>query len=515
MAAFTAPGWERTSYPATSPRPPLGRSRPVSILMVVVLPAPLGPRNPKISPRCTPNVTPSTAVKVPNRLVSLSTSMTGAPSRIAGARCRPSRFSRRGRTRDFLGAGHQGNKDVLQRGLALGRRAGEQRGGEFRVRRGQDAPAGHEGHARAPFRFIQIRGGDQHRHALIPGQSGDDLPEVPPRQRIHAGRRLVQQEHVREMDERTGQAELLPHAAGEVPRQAVRRRSQAGDLQEGGPVFAESVFGHAAQFGKEAQVLVHGQVVVEVEPQALRHVPDARLDALRIAQDVDAGHEGATAGGQQHAGQDLDDRALARAVRPQQPEDFAGINGEGGVAHGLHPPVALGEPRHFDDGCGGGHQRGSPFPKIWASARIPGLSTPSGFSTASFTAKTCLTRSSFVCTSLGVNSARWLISVTFAANARPGNASTETRASAPSRNLPMSGSGINTFSQRVCRSTTTTSGVPAGTTSPGLTTLLTTTPEAGAYTRASSSAVRSSSRAATAAFACARAVSSPARAIST
>src|SRR3989304_3601224 len=195
MAAFTAPGWERTSYPATSPRPLVGRSRPVSILMVVVLPAPLGPRNPKISPRCTPNVTPSTAVKVPNRLVSSSTSMTGAPSRIAGP------------------GGSAGSRAV-----------------------GAD-PAG---------------------------------SAAPSRRRPHAGRRLVQQEHVREMDKRTGQAELLPHAAGEVPRQAVRRRSQAGDLQEGGPVFAESLFGHAAQFGKEAQVLVHGQVVVEVEPQAPR-----------------------------------------------------------------------------------------------------------------------------------------------------------------------------------------------------------------------------------------------------
>ncbi len=39
----------------------LGRNWPVSTLMVVVLPAPLGPRKPKISPASTSKVTPSTA----------------------------------------------------------------------------------------------------------------------------------------------------------------------------------------------------------------------------------------------------------------------------------------------------------------------------------------------------------------------------------------------------------------------------------------------------------------------
>src|SRR3970282_773166 len=199
MAAFTAPGWERTSYPATSPRPVVGRSRPVSILIVVVLPAALGPRNPKISPRCTANVTLSTAVKVPNRLVSPSTSMAGAPSRIAGP------------------GGSAGSRAVGAdpAGSAAGAGCG---------------PSRCAGNRAAPFRFIQIGGGDKHRHALFPAQPGDDLPEVAPRQRIHSRRRLIEQEDVGQMDECAGQSQFLPHAAREVPRQAARRRSQAGDL---------------------------------------------------------------------------------------------------------------------------------------------------------------------------------------------------------------------------------------------------------------------------------------------
>src|SRR5437016_4515128 len=41
--------------PATATRPLVGYSSPASILSVVVLPAPLGPRHPTVSPGATPN----------------------------------------------------------------------------------------------------------------------------------------------------------------------------------------------------------------------------------------------------------------------------------------------------------------------------------------------------------------------------------------------------------------------------------------------------------------------------
>ena len=46
---------------------------------VVVLPAPLGPRNPVMRPGSTVNVRSSTAVRSPNRFVSRSTSMRPLP----------------------------------------------------------------------------------------------------------------------------------------------------------------------------------------------------------------------------------------------------------------------------------------------------------------------------------------------------------------------------------------------------------------------------------------------------
>src|SRR5919106_2842829 len=71
------------SWPTTLALPALTDSSVHSIEIVVVLPAPFGPRNPNSSPGATVNDTPSTAVKSPKRLTSWSTS-TAAPSGEAG-----------------------------------------------------------------------------------------------------------------------------------------------------------------------------------------------------------------------------------------------------------------------------------------------------------------------------------------------------------------------------------------------------------------------------------------------
>jgi len=50
-----------TAMPNSDAPPALGRMRPMRMRMVVVLPAPLGPTKPKISPRSTEKEMPSSA----------------------------------------------------------------------------------------------------------------------------------------------------------------------------------------------------------------------------------------------------------------------------------------------------------------------------------------------------------------------------------------------------------------------------------------------------------------------
>src|SRR5215469_4508194 len=75
MRSRTASESVRRSRPSTWAEPPLGGRRPVSILMTVVFPLPLGPRKPKISPCSTRKLTSLTAVKLPNRRTRCSAEM--------------------------------------------------------------------------------------------------------------------------------------------------------------------------------------------------------------------------------------------------------------------------------------------------------------------------------------------------------------------------------------------------------------------------------------------------------
>src|SRR6266851_8409389 len=66
--------------PSSHASPEVGLSRPSSSLTEVVLPAPLGPRNPKTSPRGTVIESPARATVCPNRLERFSVWMAGEPA---------------------------------------------------------------------------------------------------------------------------------------------------------------------------------------------------------------------------------------------------------------------------------------------------------------------------------------------------------------------------------------------------------------------------------------------------
>src|SRR5882762_8638564 len=79
MRSRTASESVRTSRPSTKAWPLLSGKRPVSILMTVVFPLPLGPRKPKISPFPTRKLTSLTAVKLPKRRTRCSAEMATSP----------------------------------------------------------------------------------------------------------------------------------------------------------------------------------------------------------------------------------------------------------------------------------------------------------------------------------------------------------------------------------------------------------------------------------------------------
>src|SRR5262245_49093737 len=95
MSRLMRRGSAAQSTPATLAEPDVGRARPTRILMVVVLPAPFGPMNPRICPRPTDIVSRSSARNVPYFLVKSRVSTTASPT----LTFRPSPLCRA--TRDF------------------------------------------------------------------------------------------------------------------------------------------------------------------------------------------------------------------------------------------------------------------------------------------------------------------------------------------------------------------------------------------------------------------------------
>lgn len=156
------------------------------------------------------------------------------------------------------------------------------------------------------------------------------------------------------MNERAAQAELLPHAAGKLPRLAIRERSQPGAVQKlGNPRFPLGT-GLPEQPRKELDVLADAEVGIEVLSQALRHVGDARTNraAMTGVRHVAVKHH-CTAGLKlARAGNNREKRRLADTIRTDHPGHAPGREGDRHVVERGDAAVALRDAFQTGDGRG-------------------------------------------------------------------------------------------------------------------------------------------------------------------
>ena len=137
-------------------------------------------------------------------------------------------------------------------------------------------------------------------------------------QRVQAGRRLVQQDHYGVVYQGLRQLHTLLHACGvladrpvallvepDVP-QRVRRACPGVGRRE------SAYLGHVRQELRRSQR--QGEAVV------LRHVAEPGADLYRLVRPLSQ-HLGRAGGGLDESQEQLDGRALARAVRPKQSRD--------------------------------------------------------------------------------------------------------------------------------------------------------------------------------------------------
>ena len=106
----------------------------------------------------------------------------------------------------------------------------------------------------------------------------DQLPELATRQRIDAGRRLVEDQQVGIVDQRAAQPELLPHAARQFLRRTVGEWRKPGAVEQFGDALPPFGAGLSEQAAEKLDVFADAEIGIEVLAQALRHIGDARTD---------------------------------------------------------------------------------------------------------------------------------------------------------------------------------------------------------------------------------------------
>ncbi len=230
----------------------------------------------------------------------------------------------------------------------------------------------------AALGLVEIGGGDDDGDPLA-AQAVENAPEVAPRHRIDAGGRLVEQQHLRRVDERAGEPELLFHAARQLARAPLAERRHAGGREQARRALLPVATADAEEFGEELDVLVDGQVFVEPEP--LRHVADVRADAFGIGDRVQALDGDRSFVGLHHRGEQAHDRRLARAVRADEAEHFAGSAVDAEVLDRGDAAEPFGEIARFDCGLWRVvHDWPGARTAIFASAGRPGTSSCEGLS---------------------------------------------------------------------------------------------------------------------------------------
>ena len=181
---------------------------------------------------------------------------------------------------------------------------------------------------------------------MVPRDAGvaDDRADVVSPDRIQRRRGLVEDHEVRCAEERDAQPETLLHALREGSDDVLGAVGQADELEgrvdRSGPVRARQ----AGQVAVQRQHLPgpHPRLIAEqlgevADPSPRRQVAERRAE--------DAAAAAARAG---QAEQQLDDRRLARAVRAEQAEHLAALDGHRQAVEGAHASVLLGEVDRLD-----------------------------------------------------------------------------------------------------------------------------------------------------------------------
>ena len=133
---------------------------------------------------------------------------------------------------------------------------------------GDDLAVVHRHQPVEALRLVHIGGGDRHARLRATGADGvDEVPELAARQQVDAGGRLVEDQQIRIVDQRTAKAELLLHAAGELAGRPVFEWIERGGSQEFAFSWRDARLPTGRTAGQKVDVLEHAERWERLRPK--------------------------------------------------------------------------------------------------------------------------------------------------------------------------------------------------------------------------------------------------------
>src|SRR5262245_21465622 len=235
---------------------------------------------------------------------------------------------------------------------------------------GEQAAALNQGDAIASIRLVHVRRRDDGGQA-VGSQAPQQIPELAARDRIHAGRRLVEEQDLGPVDQRAAERELLLHPARERVCAPIAKWLELRIDWRDAVAFA---LGRRAEDRREeTDVLLDAEVRIQRELPS--HVADTRSQRPQFTDDVLAEDAGGSAIGHEQRREDAEERRLAGAVRADEAEQLARADAERHAVERRVAAEALDETAGDDSVA---HR--APSPKA-TSTGMPIFNAPASFAT--------------------------------------------------------------------------------------------------------------------------------------
>ena len=192
-----------------------------------------------------------------------------------------------------------------------------------------------------PLEVGEDVGREDNRHAALRDRLERRLHELPPRERVERGDRLVEQQQLRPLRERQRQRDLRALPAGKIPHLLLQRQVELGDARASGLVVPAGVKAAA-----DVEHLLDREAAVE--RVLLGEEADAResFGGVRVRIEPEYAHQ--TGARTRQAYRESQERCLARAVRPDERRHGAARDLERAVAERPLRAVALAEPLRLE-----------------------------------------------------------------------------------------------------------------------------------------------------------------------